>query len=160
MYMYITAHVENWSYANEWEILRWYQVKMNIFGLTYLWEDGRALFLICFFISLYPSNTHTNTHIHTQAPTAARYYTAISDYNPGESDEHYIALTQDQEVEVIGINKYGWWWVRATNYITTKVEEGWVPASYLHVSPTQTVPWVSLQLIVCWIIHLNFTNFV
>ena len=93
-----------------------------------------------FTVPLLPcANTHTHTHTHTQAPTAARYYTAISDYNPGESDENYIALTQDQKVEVIGINKYGWWWVRATN-ISNEVEEGWVPASYLHVSPTQTVP--------------------
>ena len=36
-------------------------------------------------------------------------------------------------MEVIGINQYGWWWVRATNASSGEVEEGWVPASYLKV---------------------------
>ena len=68
-----------------------------------------------------------------QAPSAPRHYLAMCDYNPGDSDENGISLTQDQEVEVIGINQYGWWWVRATNATSGEVEEGWVPASYLRV---------------------------
>jgi len=69
-----------------------------------------------------------------QAPGAPRYYSAISAYSPGDSDDNGIALSVDQEVEVIGINQYGWWWVRATNPSNGEVEEGWVPASYLKVS--------------------------
>ena len=69
-----------------------------------------------------------------QAPTAPRYYLAIGDYNPGGSDENGIVLTEGQEVEVIGINQYGWWWVRATSASSGEVEEGWVPASYLRTS--------------------------
>ena len=68
-----------------------------------------------------------------QAPSAPRHYLAICDYNPGDSDENGISLTESQEVEVIGINQYGWWWVRATNASSGEVEEGWVPASYLKV---------------------------
>ena len=45
-----------------------------------------------------------------------------------------IPLFVHQEVEVIGINQYRWWWVRATNPSNGEVEEGWVPASYLKVS--------------------------
>ncbi len=38
-------------------------------------------------------------------------------------------------MEVLGINPYGWWWVRVTNdCINGELEEGWVPASYLRVS--------------------------
>ena len=72
-----------------------------------------------------------------QAPGAPRYYTAITDYNPGATDNG-VQLTSGQEIEVIGINKYGWWWVRATNHYTNEVEEGWVPASYLQMSEDQT----------------------
>ncbi len=43
-------------------------------------------------------------------------------------------MAMDQKVEVIGINQYGWWWVRATNPTNGEVEEGWVPASYLKVA--------------------------
>ena len=39
---------------------------------------------------------------HVQAPCAPCY-------------ENGMALSLEQEVEVIGINQYGWWWVRATN---------------------------------------------
>ena len=69
--------------------------------------------------------------LHTQAPGAPCYYVAIAEYNPGESDEIGIDMFEGQEVEVIGINKYGWWWVRATSPSTNEKEEGWVPASYL-----------------------------
>ena len=68
-----------------------------------------------------------------QAPGAPRYYFAICDYNPGDSDENGISLTDGQEVEVIGINQFGWWWVRATSASSGETEEGWVPASYLKV---------------------------
>ena len=55
--------------------------------------------------------------------------------DPGDSeDENGISLTDGQEVELIGINQYGWWWVRATNTSSLETEEGWVPASYLKVS--------------------------
>ena len=66
-----------------------------------------------------------------QAPDVPRHYVATSDYNPGDPDESGISLTENQKVEVIGINQYGWWWVRATNASSGEVEEGWVPASYL-----------------------------
>ena len=69
-----------------------------------------------------------------QAPSARRHYIATCDYNPGDSEENGISLTESQEVEVIGINQYGWWWVRATNASSGEVEEGWVPASYLRTS--------------------------
>ena len=74
-----------------------------------------------------------------QAPGAPRYYTATTDYNPGATDNG-VQLTSGQEIEVIGINKYGWWWVRATNRYSNEVEEGWVPASYLQISANQTAP--------------------
>ena len=65
------------------------------------------------------------------------YYTAIADYTPNEADQG-IPLQIDQEVELIGINQYtGWWWVRATNYFTNEVLEGWVPASYLQISKVE-----------------------
>ena len=83
-----------------------------------------ALYLfVCLFVCLF-----------VQAPGAPRYYTAISSYSPGDSDDNGISLSVDQEVEVIGINQFGWWWVRATNPSNGEVEEGWVPASYLKVS--------------------------
>jgi len=63
-----------------------------------------------------------------QAPGAPRHYVAIGTYSPGDSDGNNIAMTMDQKVEVIGINQYGWWWVRATNPTNGEVEEGWVPA--------------------------------
>ena len=66
-----------------------------------------------------------------QAPSAPRHYQAICDYNPGDSDENGIQLTECQEVEVIGINRYGWLWVRATSASSGEVEEGWVPPGYL-----------------------------
>ena len=69
-----------------------------------------------------------------QAPGAPRYYVAISSYSPGDSEDNGVGLSEGQEVEVIGINQYGWWWVRATNPSNGEVEEGWVPASYLKVS--------------------------
>lgn len=59
---------------------------------------------------------------------------AISAYSPGDSDDNGVVLSVDQKVEVIGINQYGWWWVRTTNPSNGEVEEGWVPASYLKVS--------------------------
>ena len=59
---------------------------------------------------------------------------AIASYNPGGSEENGVALALDQQVEVIGINQYGWWWVRATNPTNGEMEEGWVPASYLKVT--------------------------
>lgn len=74
-------------------------------------------------------------HYESLAPGAPRYYMAISAYSPGDSDDNGIALSVEQEVEVIGINQYGWWWVRATNPSNGEVEEGWVPASYLKVCP-------------------------
>ncbi len=73
-------------------------------------------------------------HSLTQAPGVPRYYTATSSYSPGDAGDNGIILSIDQEVEVIGINQYGWWWVRATNPSNGEVEEGWVPASYLKVS--------------------------
>ena len=102
-------------------------------------------------------HAHIHWNVHTQAPGAPRYYTAISDYNPGDSDVNGISLSEDQEVEVIGINQYGWWWVRATNYFTHDVEEGWVPASYLQVSVDQTVPpsWWSQLLVLKFLVELN-----
>lgn len=63
----------------------------------------------------------------------SRYYTAVADYTPSEDDQG-IPLSIDQEVELIGINNSGWWWVRATNYFTQETLEGWVPASYLQIS--------------------------
>ena len=74
-----------------------------------------------------------------QAPGAPRYYEAISAYSP---DENGVALSLEQEVEVIGINQYGWWWVRATNPSNGEVEEGWVPASYLKVAGSKLKSWV------------------
>ena len=59
---------------------------------------------------------------------------AIASYSPGGSEENGVALVLDQQVEVIGINQYGWWWVRATNPTNGEMEEGWVPASYLKVT--------------------------
>ena len=102
-------------------------------------------------------HAHIHWNVHTQAPGSPRYYTAISDYNPGDSDVNGISLSEDQEVEVIGINQYGWWWVRATNYFTHDVEEGWVPASYLQVSVDQTVPpsWWSQLLVLKFLVELN-----
>ncbi len=73
-----------------------------------------------------------NTQPHSQAPGAARYYYAMEDYNPGDSDGG-ISLCKEQQVEVLGINPYGWWWVRVTNDCNGELEEGWVPASYLRV---------------------------
>ena len=67
-----------------------------------------------------------------QAPRAPRHYKAIANFNQLEQ-ENSVSLTVDQEVEVIGINQYGWWWVRATNNVTGETEEGWAPASYLQV---------------------------
>jgi hypothetical protein len=78
-------------------------------------------------------------HYESLAPGAPRYYTATTNYSPGATDNG-IQLTSGQEIEVIGINKYGWWWVRSTNHYTNEVEEGWVPASYLQISPDQTAP--------------------
>ncbi len=80
-----------------------------------------------------------NIHTHPQAPGSPRYYPAITSYDPG-SDASGVHLSPDQEVEVIGINPYGWWWIRATNYAHGEVEEGWVPASYLQVSKFQSIP--------------------
>ena len=57
----------------------------------------------------------------------------MEDYNPGDSDGG-ISLCKEQQVEVLGINPYGWWWVRVTNDCNGELEEGWVPASYLRVS--------------------------
>ena len=76
--------------------------------------------------------------VNLQAPRAPRHYTAISPYSPGDSDDNGVALVFDQQVEVIGINQYGWWWVRATNPTNGEVEEGWVPASYLKVKGEDT----------------------
>ena len=73
-----------------------------------------------------------NIQPHSQAPGAARYYYAMEDYNPGDSDGG-ISLCKEQQVEVLGINPYGWWWVRVTNDCNGELEEGWVPASYLRV---------------------------
>ena len=88
----------------------------------------------CFFTILY-NNSYNQPppSLKFQAPGAPRYYTALGSYNPG-SDEHGVALAEDQEVEVLGINQFGWWWVRSTNHSSGEVEEGWVPASYLRVS--------------------------
>lgn len=72
--------------------------------------------------------------LYIQAPGAPRHYTALTSYNPGDSDENGITLSEDQQVEVIGINKYGWWWVRVTNCYNGELEEGWVPASYLRIT--------------------------
>ena len=69
-----------------------------------------------------------------QAPSAQRHYVATCDYNPGDSEENGVSLTEGQEVELIGINHFGWWWVRATSVSSGEVEEGWVPASYLRTS--------------------------
>ena len=74
--------------------------------------------------------------IYIQAPSVSHNYSAISDYNPGDSDENGISLTEAQEVEVIGVNQFGWWWVRATNASSGEMEEGWVPASYLRCQLT------------------------
>lgn len=71
-----------------------------------------------------------------QAPSAPRHCLAISDYTPGDSDENGISLIEAQEVEVIGVNQFGWWWVRATNASSGELEEGWVPASYLRCQLT------------------------
>ncbi len=81
-----------------------------------------------------PIHTHSNIHTqpHSQAPGAARYYCAMEDYNPGDSDDG-ISLCKEKQVEVLGINPYGWWWVRVTNDCNGELEEGWVPASYLRV---------------------------
>ena len=68
-----------------------------------------------------------------KAPGTAHYYTAVAEYTPSEDDQG-IPLKIDQEVEVIGINDSGWWWVRATNYVSGETLEGWVPASHLRVS--------------------------
>lgn len=64
-----------------------------------------------------------------QAPGAVKDYVAISDYLPG-SAENDIGLVEGQQVEVVGINQYGWWWVRASDY-DEQLMEGWVPAGYL-----------------------------
>ena len=64
-----------------------------------------------------------------QAPGAVKDYVAISDYIPG-SAENDIGLVEGQQVEVVGINQYGWWWVRASDY-DGQLVEGWVPAGYL-----------------------------
>jgi hypothetical protein len=83
--------------------------------------------------SQFPPSIHPYIPHSLQAPGAPRYYFAICDYNPGDSDDNGISLTDGQEVEVIGINQFGWWWVRATSASSGETEEGWVPASYLKV---------------------------
>ena len=82
---------------------------------------------------------HVLVYPNLQAPGVPRYYTALSDYNPDTTDNG-VKLSSGQEVEVIGINKYGWWWVRSTNHYTNDTEEGWVPASYLQMSTDQSLP--------------------
>ena len=64
------------------------------------------------------------------APGATRDYIAISDYCPG-SAQNDIGLIGGQQVELVGVNQYGWWWVRATSPDTMQPVEGWVPAGYL-----------------------------
>ncbi|XP_019856098.1 PREDICTED: triple functional domain protein-like [Amphimedon queenslandica] len=75
----------------------------------------------------------TADHYEILAPGTAHFYTAVADYAPS-GDDQGIPLKIDQEVEVIGINDSGWWWVRATNYVSGETLEGWVPASHLRVS--------------------------
>ncbi len=84
--------------------------------------------VLCTLLTVSPIHTYT----HSQAPGAARYYYAMEDYNPGDSDSG-ISLCKEQQVEVLGINPYGWWWVRVTNDCNGELEEGWVPAGYLRV---------------------------
>ena len=58
---------------------------------------------------------------------------AKCDYIPDSgADEESIALRAGEVVEVIGVNKDGWWWVRPEDCGSHGgPAEGWVPASYL-----------------------------
>lgn len=64
-----------------------------------------------------------------QAPGAVKDYVAINNYHSGAA-ENDIGLVEGQQVEVVGVNQYGWWWVRASDY-DKQLMEGWVPAGYL-----------------------------
>ena len=73
-------------------------------------------YIECYVSDCVNLNSHPRMyHSLTQAPGVSRYYTATSSYSPGDAGDNGIILSIDQEVEVIGINQYGWWWVRATN---------------------------------------------
>lgn len=75
-------------------------------------------------------DSSTDAMYETLAPGANKDYIAINSYTPG-STESDIGLVEGQQVEVVGVNPYGWWWVRATEPEHHTVVEGWVPAGYL-----------------------------
>ena len=80
-----------------------------------------------------PPSSSSSSHPTVQAPGVPRIYKAICDYSPS-SAENGIIMRIGQTVEVIGINQYGWWWVRLLSQEMESTREGWVPASYLQVS--------------------------
>eukprot|EP00731_Ephydatia_muelleri_P029597 Em0021g120a len=80
----------------------------------------------------------TEDQYESLAPGVPRIYKAICDYSPS-SAENGIMMQIGQTVEVIGINQYGWWWVRLLSQETESTREGWVPASYLQVSKEMAI---------------------
>ena len=54
--------MENRSYNNVRGAVRGYQVKMDIFGLTHLWEDGQVPYRTLIFIFFLNPPKHTHTH--------------------------------------------------------------------------------------------------